>query len=47
MLTKIETAYVPYREVLKVADSSFQFGDEVVVEGVYNPATSTLNITRY
>jgi hypothetical protein len=39
------TAYVPYGEVLKVAGPSFQFSDEVVVEGIYNPATRTLNIT--
>jgi len=39
------TAYVPYREVLKVAGPSFQFSDEVVVEGVYDPASRVLNIT--
>jgi len=39
------TAYVPYREVLKVAGPSFQFSDEVVVEGVYDPASHVLNIT--
>jgi hypothetical protein len=37
--------YVPYREVLKVAGPSFQFSDEVVVEGVYDPETRTLNVT--
>ncbi|MEM1615164.1 MAG: hypothetical protein QXP31_06265 [Pyrobaculum sp.] len=38
-------AVVPYQEVLKLAGPSFTFSDEVVVEGVYNPATRTLNIT--
>ncbi|ABP50512.1 MAG: hypothetical protein OWQ51_05860 [Pyrobaculum arsenaticum] len=39
------TALIPYQEVLKVAGPSFQFSDEVVVEGVYNPANKTLYIT--
>ncbi|AET33099.1 hypothetical protein [Pyrobaculum ferrireducens] len=39
------TAVVPYVEVLKVAGPSFQFSDEVVVEGFYNPSTRVLNIT--
>lgn len=38
-------AVVPYKEVLELAGPSFQFSDEVVVEGVYDPATRTLNVT--
>ncbi|MFN3803816.1 MAG: hypothetical protein ACK4SY_02035 [Pyrobaculum sp.] len=38
-------AVVPYMEVVKMAGPQFQFDREVVVEGVYSPATRTLNIT--
>jgi len=38
-------AVVPYDTVVRLAGPSFQFSGEVVVEGFYNPATRTLNIT--
>ncbi|MEL9991368.1 MAG: hypothetical protein QXP98_07730 [Thermoproteus sp.] len=38
-------AVAPYSEIVKRAGTSFQFSNTVVVEGIYNPATRTLNVT--
>lgn len=36
---------IPYKQVLKLAGPYFQFGDTLIVEGIYDPSRKTLNIT--